>query len=69
MHRRASVVPPRRRGKPAPSPSAPPRERPVADPGRPRMSNLRVLLHFLIAIAMFLGVPVAISLFARLVMD
>lgn len=33
------------------------------------MSNRRVLLHFLIAIGLFVGVPVVISLFARLVLN
>lgn len=43
--------------------------RSVVDAGRPPMSKRKGLLDFLMALGFFVGLPVAVMLFARLVLN
>lgn len=42
--------------------------RSVVDPGRPPMTKRQGLIDFLMALGFFVGLPLAITLFARLVL-
>lgn len=61
---RRSTIPSAGRSTPVAGPS-----RSVVDAGRPPMTKRQGLIDFLMALGFFVGLPVAITLFARLVLN